>query len=483
MSFYQKLDQRLVQGALGDQLFLPLSTLDEFTKANITAQLPRMTRFFYRGLADKVLLHARKIFAILVLMGEQDTIRDILRDGLKDEDLPLSLPENGSAYTLVSWNRKVFKSFAAWGKEARVKEFLAKQWFVLAPVFERSGQRIELNTKCALPIVNTELIAGVNACMMVAPLLTISKDDEATVAIKEFRVKASFDHEEENLLKVQNLEHNHLIRIIATCDREPSYYVIFPWADGGNLREFWQDEDSHRTPELILWSLRQMLGLADGLKALHTENCRHGDLKPENILHFKKSDDPSDESQGNLVIADVGVSKFHREATKLRNLPTNTKATTPTYEAPEAHPDVKDPRSRVYDTWSMGCIYLEWVVWLLYGMNAVRRFRQARTSDDPMIEAGSFYIHAPQGTPPVHPKVSEAFGVLKEDPRCIDGTAFGDLLGLIAKDLLVAVDSRATASKLADQLGRIVHDAVQRPLYFYKQVDPPPDIPKFFTMP
>ncbi len=54
-----------------------------------------------------------------------------------------------------------------------------------------------------------------------------------------------------------------------------------------------------------MWSLEQMLGLSRGLEDLHDLNCRHGDLKPDNILHFIK------DGRDILVIADLGVSKFH----------------------------------------------------------------------------------------------------------------------------------------------------------------------------
>ena len=103
--------------------------------------------------------------------------------------------------------------------------------------------------------------------------------------------------------EIQQLQHKHLIRLVATSQRGPNYYVMFPWADGGNLMEFWKREDSQRDQKLILWSLRRMIGLVDALKALHSKNCRHGDLKPKNVLHFKNG-------EGILVIADVGVSIY-----------------------------------------------------------------------------------------------------------------------------------------------------------------------------
>jgi serine/threonine protein kinase len=198
------------------------------------------------------------------------------------------------------------------------------------------------------------------------------------------------------------------------------YYAMFPWADGGNLMEFWKQEDSRRD-EKMLWSLRQMLGLVDALKALHSKNCRHGDLKPDNVLHFKSG-------EGILVIADVGISKFHREVTSLRHTKTNTTATTRSYEAPEAQPDNEDPRSRLYDMWSMGCIFLEFAIWLLYGVRGVKSFKRSRKSTDPMITNGSFYTRLPGGTAELHSMVSEAMSTLLEDPRCKGGTALAGLV-------------------------------------------------------
>ena len=99
------------------------------------------------------------------------------------------------------------------------------------------------------------------------------------VAIKEFRNTEPFKKEKDVLEKIQILNHNHLIKHHAICENGKLYYIIFPWADGGNLREFWKLEDPQdRNPELFLWSLQQMLGLAGALQALHSVNCRHGDL-------------------------------------------------------------------------------------------------------------------------------------------------------------------------------------------------------------
>jgi serine/threonine protein kinase len=288
------------------------------------------------------------------------------------------------------------------------------------------------------------------------------------------------------LERVQSLQNKHLIKLIATCTKKPLFYFIFPWADGGNLKEFWRREDSKpRTPELILWSLQQMLGLVDGLKALHGQNIRHGDLKPQNILHFKKSDRETIQTGGKsmLVITDVGVSKFHKEMTILRHDGTAEKAATVSYEAPEAEPDRLQglPRSRKYDMWSMGCIFLEFTIWIVYSYNAVRRFRGRRSAKGvPTTTAGTFFRHNERGAVEIHASVAMAIETLLQDTRC-EHTALEDLIMLIKDHLLqVDVHQRAEATDLYERLAKIVRAAENNSAYLCKIIASPPLTPKFF---
>jgi serine/threonine protein kinase len=229
-----------------------------------------------------------------------------------------------------------------------------------------------------------------------------------------------------------------------------------------------------------------MLGLADGLKALHAENIRHGDLKPQNILHFKKNDDDTNrsEGEGTLVIADVGASKFHRDVTNMRNVATNTTSTTASYEAPEAESDRREgvPRRRRYDMWSLGCMFLEFTIWLVYSYNAVRRFRGRRTSKEDLKMAGwTFFTHNIQGALEIHSGVFEAIRILREDERCKGGTALEDLVLLIEKDLLqIDVQQRAEAPELYEKLERIVRAAERTPTYLFNEIESPPATPGFF---
>ncbi|KAJ4248819.1 hypothetical protein NW762_012657 [Fusarium torreyae] len=261
---------------------------------------------------------------------------------------------------------------------------------------------------------------------------------------------------------------------------------MFPWADGGDLREFWKNNDLRpRTPALILWSLRQMLGIVSAIRALHGKNGRHGDIKPQNILHFLESEGGNNDEEGILVIADVGISKFHRETTSMRNAPTNSKEVTVSYEAPEAQSDQREgkPRSRRYDMWSLGCMFLEFTVWLVHNNYAVRSFRRRRLPrDDPTTAPGNFFTRSSESSFQIHSAVTEAIKHLRSNPLCKSNSALGDLVQLIEEHLLqTEVLKRAEAPELFDRLEKIVRAAEERQEYVGRQTEASSAIPEFFN--
>jgi serine/threonine protein kinase len=140
--------------------------------------------------------------------------------------------------------------------------------------------------------------------------LKISFEDDRIFQIQSLDPKA----EAETLGTIRQLDHPHLIKAIATYRRGSKCYFIFPWADNGNLRDFWENNDSDSQMSSIRWVLEQLEGFYDALQKLHGRQCRHGDLKPENILCFKDEES----FLGILVIADVGLAKIHMNPTQFR---------------------------------------------------------------------------------------------------------------------------------------------------------------------
>lgn len=207
-------------------------------------------------------------------------------------------------------------------------------------------------------------------------------------------------------LRSRTLKHPNLIQCIAAVSQNDNYSILLEWADGGNLRQFWQDN-----PRPILGSdeilevLQQIRAIAEAVGFLHgkdpaiysdtmsevhepkgsssipelnlpgddesdTSDWRHGDLKPDNILRF-----PKDSMWlGVLKIADLGLTKIHKHATSLRHFPSSQKFATVAYQPPEAIIKSNKATSRLFDMWSIGCVVFEFVVWLLYGWKGLQRF-------------------------------------------------------------------------------------------------------------
>ncbi|KAL0261310.1 hypothetical protein SLS55_005007 [Diplodia seriata] len=296
-----------------------------------------------------------------------------------------------------------------------------------------------------------------------------------TVAIKELQPSAEMDYPDPKTaweLELSALDgtsrhkHDHLTSAIAAFQKNGRYYFVFEWADGGSLQEFWENnKEPILSAALIQDVLEQLHGLADALVCLHGRGTgsekflesnpgddaghwRHGDLKPANILRFKCANLNPQKQVGTLQIADLGLARRHTVATRNRVEPTSMRYGTVMYEGPEAHPmNAKSrPRSRLYDVWSMGCIMLEFTIWLLYGHKGLRAFHD-QTLDTSRIEDGmhqdligtNFYLVKQDRVEVNDIAAYWMTEIQKTDPEFNNGqkTALSDLLNLVKTKLLV----------------------------------------------
>ena len=186
--------------------------------------------------------------------------------------------------------------------------------------------------------------------------------------------------------------HNHLISLLATYEQFRVYYLIFPWAEC-DLNGFWRVAKPKPSFDLktVQWFAIQCEGIADALVKIHKYRTssgshmsgshelrygRHGDLKPENILWFPDADG------GTLKISDFGLSEYSTINSK-SYLPKSRVATSMSYRPPEC--DVEGGIvGQSYDIWTLGCLYLEFIAWLLGGWPLVKDFELERMSHDPM---------------------------------------------------------------------------------------------------
>jgi serine/threonine protein kinase len=212
-----------------------------------------------------------------------------------------------------------------------------------------------------------------------------------------------FKKEVEMLKKFSNDSHPHLISLLATYEQLDIFHLVFHWADA-DLYNFWTKAKPNPTFEFdtVIWLAEQCEGIADGLSKIHCYETtsskidggqlfgRHGDIKPENILWFRDSNKPED--KGVLKICDFGLAEFNTRSSR-SNKPRYKVANSPTYRPPEC--DIKGGViSRSYDIWTLGCLYLDFITWLLGGEYLFRKFSRERKGyvpNAPYVQEDTFF--------------------------------------------------------------------------------------------
>jgi serine/threonine protein kinase len=293
----------------------------------------------------------------------------------------------------------------------------------------------------------------------------INGEDHPYVAVKQLLpngltkddFKSFIKAEHQTLDLLRDFETQHLIKATAFCKKRSGeaedLYFVFPWAEHGNLRMFWKEKiASIYDNNYMKWVFDQLVGLADAIQTLHHEKerhhgkeqtCRHGDLKPENVLCFNKSSSTAikDHTSCILVISDVGLSRIHDKSTQFRSKTRMVAGETIAYAAPETELFPERPTSRRYDIWSLGCLYLEFVIWLLYGIEELEHFGGEIGARFYTITGEATLNIDRSKTAQVNPKVKLWIEHIKKDWRCagtgLKDTAIGRLIAFIEKRLLV----------------------------------------------
>jgi serine/threonine protein kinase len=259
--------------------------------------------------------------------------------------------------------------------------------------------------------------------------------------------RRQFDNEAHVLQATRDLQHEHMIRWLAAYSRGTGEYsFMFPWAEGGTLREYWGYKDMTGSSggsirRQIVASLQQFRGMADALAQLHNRNIRHSDVKPENTLVFPAHDSVT----GTWVVSDFGLSKQHNSVTSERG-PTGTRRSSVQYEAPEAEDAIVRGGilTRLSDIWSLGCIITEHLIWLLYGHDELLRFGSGLSDTSSKGNNLSFFGRDPFSNAPfLKGSVPIWIGHMRNDSRCAPGTALRQLLDFVEDHLLVTTIRRS----------------------------------------
>ena len=196
---------------------------------------------------------------------------------------------------------------------------------------------------------------------------------------QEFNNEPQFRRELDQLKRFNGFAHEHLVTLLASFTLRQQYHFLFPCADC-DLGEYCQraPDGPVKDLEMVRWFSGQLRGILGALHIIHNppnitgKYGRHGDLKPDNILWYRCTNN----AKGILVITDMGLSSLNRKESR-SNIPNRTIPPTPGYRPPEC--DIEGGTvSRVYDVWTLGCIFMEMVVWFLGGSTWLDKFELER---------------------------------------------------------------------------------------------------------
>ncbi|KAK4064164.1 uncharacterized protein Triagg1_9143 [Trichoderma aggressivum f. europaeum] len=398
-------------------------------------------------------------------------MKNLQNSGFKDEDLPVCTNSSGKICKTDSDSPLDF--FADWNS-SDIDHFYDKQWTFLAPVFHENKFVYEFDGQHRLPYLPAEQAGNASGHFGVVRKLTlhyahyqhgeqtkgsvdVPADASFHVALKRLLqndqqtdVKKFYEKEKHTLEMMKKLDNKHLIKAIATYTKGNDRYFLFPWANGGNLEQLLQSKRGTLDKDLVGWVLDQIVGLSEAIKALHDKNIRHGDIKPSNVLCSKP--ETGNVGQSTLIIADVGLAKQHMDYTRNRNNTTTTRHGSITYEPPEVSPKRQlKSLSRKYDIWSLGCVFLELIIWAVYDVHGTRSLHGhlGQNSNSRFWREARF-----RGAEKIHSAVRRWMKKLKGDLK--RSSAFRDIIELIEDKFLIISDKwRADSMTVVNSLEAI----------------------------
>ncbi|CZR54710.1 uncharacterized protein PAC_04594 [Phialocephala subalpina] len=513
----------------GTQYFIPE---DEFSRLvnikSIYTELRQHMRSrhsddYIRSLAQTVVQYMPKIFAVLVCQNLVGSISGFIAEGLTDEDMPFNNVDRSSpkkAFDLRSRLRpdRPIHCTREW-KRAQIDGFSRAQWWFLAPVFEHSKEsdgHWELDQNCPLPFIednqSSQKAGGFSRSWSVKIhpahqlLYRSGQDQNPEIMIKRLDCTdhKDFENQVKEMREFSNDENSDpQLRLLGTYRYEGKYYLMFPMGSM-NLRTYWNETPTPDFSDLTLqWSLLQCQGIAHGLMAIHegisrpsqsstgseatptlglvrrpepqTRYWRHGNMMPENILWLCgdwTGDVESSQALGYLVIAHFGLADFHMKSSLSEStLGVHTGA--PIYAAPEF--GTRSFISRSYDIWSLGCIYLEFITWIIGGSALLNQFSDYRLAPglDTNFSDDAFYtLIRDQGQSSqtslraiVRPQVISWISKLIRMPRC--SRCLADFLDIVMEDMLVVnPNMRISADEVHENLQVMDNKARDDPSYF-----------------
>ncbi|KAI1655238.1 kinase-like domain-containing protein [Daldinia decipiens] len=437
-----------------------------------------------------------RLFASLVLAEQATYIFKLIDDGICDQNLPIikGPNDNCSLYT------------SKWNIRDKI-EFNSYQWRMNVPFLER-GKHKEFSNEVVMPFLDNtssrpnsdapdlpetrggygevssvETRGGYGEVSFVEihskahnfcdePCPPVFK--KRLFALKKLygtanceRNKKDFQKEVEMLKRFSGNIHPHIVTVLMTYKHENRYCFLFPRAECDLDQYFQLNTNPKGDVKTVRWLAGQCLKLTEAVDTVHNPPGqgslqpnerlygRHGDIKAENILVFS-----AEGKEDVLVLSDFGLGSMHHDWSK-SNIPNKNITWTPPFRPPEC--DMENGYiSRAFDIWTLGCLFLDLLTWLLGGEELRKQFLEKRMT--PYITGCNMPIYFEIITTEngrtgiiIKEEVKDWFVTMHHHPHC---THFmHEFLDLIEKKMLIVeteVDKRARTGELLKDL-RLFH--------------------------
>ncbi|KAK2469006.1 hypothetical protein H9L39_19400 [Fusarium oxysporum f. sp. albedinis] len=226
-----------------------------------------------------------------------------------------------------------------------------------------------------------ELTEAANTAEDTALVFKIYRGDE---------MREDYNVETDNYLKLNGKAQHAVTKCYGSfsCEETDFRVIILEYASEGSLRDFFRNipPPVHVEEFRELWV--NLIGLLDGLEALHTyheskQGRIHQDIKPDNILVFPKSS--TSRLDVRFKLTDFHVTEFKQLDREGRMIINNWGSRL--YSAPEcyanspAQVNVKPHVSPNIDLWALGAVFSEILVWSISGHAALEKYRKARQKE------------------------------------------------------------------------------------------------------
>ncbi|KAL8716044.1 MAG: hypothetical protein Q9225_006276 [Loekoesia sp. 1 TL-2023] len=429
--------------------------------------------------AAAIYQHARILFATcLSAQLSMNCLRKLLSKHVDDTTSPLE--EDHKCHWHCSSN---FENLLRW------------QWSFRAASFLTLGQHLDLPQKVIVPVsfspiaedensffhrTGQENVSGIEAQSLEQDRersrygrslghntfrVTLDQSHRHLGGAKLFTMKELRDadsrQEPEISHGLRKVSHLHIATPLASWTQQGKCFMLFPYAQC-NLRHYMSKWTfGSPLPERMLWLLGQLRGIADGLRNLHNLSDEKGPfpqphlrttgsnaprsnrthvISPENIWVCSTHNTSSlDQTPGEGRFCLAGFSPQESQSHLSSESRIHMSAGTCTYEPPEAR--FEDVNLRPRDVWSLGCIFLEVLIWSVIDYNAVTALSEQRKIRYPWDYGGeltsddSFWQLGRDGRPVLHQAVDRQIGLLHNEIMRKECTMFGRVLQVVQQML------------------------------------------------